>query len=49
MRSDWERWVCAMKWISGLDYLLGILKYILLAGMALFMVYLIGLLRKNVD
>lgn len=38
-----------MKWISSLDYILGILKYILLAGLSLFMVYLIGMLRKNVD
>jgi hypothetical protein len=38
-----------MKWISGLDYLLGILKYILLVGLALFMVYMIGLLRRNAD
>jgi hypothetical protein len=38
-----------MKWISHLDYILGILKYILLGGLSLFMVYLIGLLRKCVD
>jgi len=38
-----------MKWISGMDYLLGILKYILLVGLALFMVYMIGLLRRDVD
>lgn len=38
-----------MKWISGLDYILGILKYILLVGLSLFMVYMIGLLRRDVD
>jgi hypothetical protein len=38
-----------LKWISNLDCILGILKYILLGGLSLFMVYLIGLLRKNVD
>ena len=38
-----------MKWISSLDYILGILKYILLGGLSLFMIYLIGLLRKGVD
>ena len=38
-----------MKWIDSLDYMLGILKYVLLAGLSLFVVYLIGLLRRNVD
>jgi len=32
-----------------LDYSLGILKYVFLAGLALFMIYLIGLLRRSTD
>jgi hypothetical protein len=38
-----------LKGLDALGYMLGILKYLFLAGLALFMVYLIGLLRKDVD
>jgi hypothetical protein len=38
-----------MKWIDALGTLLGLLKYVFLAGLALFMVYMIGLLRKDVN
>lgn len=38
-----------MKWISALTCTLGILKYLFLAGLSVFMVYMIGLLRRNVD
>ena len=38
-----------MKWTDVLDYTLGIAKYVFLAGLSLFAVYLIGLLRRSVD
>jgi len=38
-----------LKWIDGLDYVLGILKYLFLAAFSLFIVYMVGLLRKSVD
>ena len=38
-----------MKWIEILGYFLGVLKYAFLAALVLFMVYMIGLLRKSVD
>ena len=38
-----------MNWIEAFSYLLGILKYLFLAALSLFMIYLIGLLRRSVD
>ena len=38
-----------MKWISAFTCALGILKYLFLVGLSVFMVYMIGLLRRNVD
>ena len=38
-----------MKWIEGLNLILGILKYVFLAVLSLFMVHMIGLLRRSVD
>lgn len=43
------RWVYALKWTDVLDYGLGIVKYVFLAGLAFFMLYLIGLLRRSAD
>lgn len=38
-----------MKWIEALGYMLGLLKYVFLAGISLFVVYTIRLLRRNVE
>ena len=38
-----------MKWIEGLSYVLGVLKYLFLAAFSLFIVYTISLLRRSVD
>lgn len=38
-----------MNWTDGLSLLLGILKYLFLAVFALFVVYVIGLLRRSID
>ncbi len=38
-----------MKWIEAFSYLLGLLKYVFLAALSLFVIYLIGLLRRSVD
>ena len=38
-----------MKWIEALSYVLGVLKYVFLAALSMFVLYMIGLLRKSVD
>jgi hypothetical protein len=38
-----------LKWAEIFNYALGTLKYLFLGGLALFLAYMIGLLRKNVD
>jgi hypothetical protein len=38
-----------MKWTDALGSILGLLKYVFVAGLALFMVYMVGLLRRHVD
>jgi len=38
-----------LKWIEALGYVLGTLKYLFLAALALFMLYMVGLLRRSVD
>ena len=38
-----------MKWIEIFGYGIGLLKYLFLAALSLFVVYMIGLLRKSID
>lgn len=38
-----------MNWTNIFEYALGLMKYVFLAGIALYVIYFIGLLRKDVD
>ena len=38
-----------MKWIEELSFVLGLFKYVFLAALSLFIIYVVGLLRRSVD
>jgi hypothetical protein len=38
-----------LKWIEIFGYGIGLLKYVFLAALSLFVAYMIGLLRKSID